>query len=101
MPTVEHDPRVDDIVVERQRQFVEQAKAAGVPAAARERILALATAPSGVANRIIAKTLDVSPATAHRYLAALGAEGLIEMRGKGRGAAWHVVTDSLGEDEDL
>jgi hypothetical protein len=98
MPTVEHDPRVEDIVRERQRQFVEQAKAAGVPAAARERILALATAPSGVANRIVAKTLDVSAATAHRYLAALGAEGLIEMRGKGRAAAWHVVAD--GEQSD-
>jgi hypothetical protein len=101
MPTVEHDPRVDDIVAERQRQFVEQAKAAGVPAAARERILALATAPSGVANRIVAKTLDVSAATAHRYLSALGAEGLIEMRGKGRGSAWHAVTDSPDADEDL
>jgi hypothetical protein len=101
MPTVEHDPRVEEIVAERQRQFVEQAKAAGVPAVARERILALATAPSGVANRIVAKTLDVSAATAHRYLSALGAEGLIEMRGRGRGAAWHAVTDSPDADEDL
>jgi hypothetical protein len=72
--------------------------AAVVPAAARERILALATAPSGVANRIVAKNLDVSPATAHRYLAALGAEGLIEMRGRGRAAAWHTVTHSSSDD---
>lgn len=71
-----------------------RATAPAVPVAARERILALATAPSGVANRIVAKLLDVSPATAHRYLAALGVEGVIEMRGRGRGAAWYAVTHS-------
>jgi hypothetical protein len=98
---VEEDLRVTEAARIRREQFAEQAKAAGVPAAARERILALATAPSGVANRIVAKTLDVSAATAHRYLSALGAEGLIEMRGKGRGAAWHAVTDSPDADEDL
>lgn len=98
---IEEDPRVAEAARIRREQFAEQAKAAGVPAGARERILALATAPSGVANRVVAKTLDVSPATAHRYLSALGAEGLIEMRGKGRGAAWHAVTDGPDADEDL
>jgi Fic family protein len=98
MPTVEHDPRVDDITAERRRQFVEQAKAAGVPADARDTILRLAA--GGVANREVARVLEMSPATAHRYLSALGAEGVIEMRGRGRAAAWHTVTDGTRDDAD-
>jgi hypothetical protein len=99
MPTVEHDPRVDDAVAERQRQYVEQAKAAGVPTDARDAILRLAAA-GGVANRAVAAALEVSPATAHRYLSALGAEGVIEMRGRGRAAAWHTVADGTRDEPD-
>ena len=95
---VEHDPRVDEAARIRREQWAEQAKAAGVPADARETILRLAA--GGAANREIARALEVSPAQAHRYLSALGAEGAIEMRGKGRATRWHTVTDSAREDPD-
>jgi hypothetical protein len=99
MPTVEHDPRVEDIVRERQRQFVEQAKAAGVPADARAKILDLAGGADGAKNQALVDALKVSRVTVFRYLTALGAEGIVEKRGRGPATAWHLVTD--GEDHRL
>jgi hypothetical protein len=95
MPTVEHDPRVEGIIAERQRQFAEQAKAAGVPAAARKTILEMAGRPDGVKNREIVEALKCGNSTAHRYLVALAAEGAVEMRGRGRGARWHTTAEGV------
>jgi hypothetical protein len=83
-PTVEHDPRVDDIA------------RTSVPTGAREVILRLAA--DGAANRVVVKMLGVSPATAHRYLSALGEDGVVEMRGRGRAAVWQAVADGANLD---
>jgi hypothetical protein len=99
MPTVEHDPRVDEIVAERQRQYAEQAKAAGVPADARKKILELAAGVDGAKNQALVDALKVGRVTVFRYLTALGAEGVIEKRGRGPATAWHLVTG--GEDRHL
>jgi hypothetical protein len=96
---VEHDPRVDDIIADRQRQFVEDAKAKGVPADARETILRLAADASGVKNKTLADALKVDRATVFRYLTALKAEGVVEMRGRSRATAWFLVTDSPDDAE--
>lgn len=64
-------------------------------------VVNMAARPSGVTNRVLVSDLSVSPATAHRYLSTLGAEGLIEMRGRGRASAWYAVTDSPDAGVDL
>jgi hypothetical protein len=92
MPTVEHDPRTEEIVADRNRQFIEQAKAAGVPADVREVILQLATRLEGVTSRELVAELKRGNSTVHRYMVALAADGVVEMRGKGRGARWHTIT---------
>jgi hypothetical protein len=90
---IEHDPRVDDIIAERRRQYEEQAKAAGVPTDVREVILRLAARPEGATSRELVAELNKGNSTVHRYMVALAAEGVVEMRGKGRGARWHTITD--------
>jgi hypothetical protein len=62
-------------------------------------IIDLASRPDGATNRAAREALNVSPATAHRYLVALCADGVIEMRGAGRGARWHVVTNTHDADD--
>jgi hypothetical protein len=96
MPTVEHDPRVEDIVAERRRQFTEQAKTA-VPDDAKEIILRLA-ADGGVVNEDIQEALDKSPATVRRYLVALCLLGLIERRGRTKGARYYLVAGAGADD---
>jgi DNA-binding transcriptional ArsR family regulator len=81
------------IAAEMQRSEYEPASRIWLaPATHRQTILRLAV--GGVSNRMLVRQLGVSPATAHRYLAALGEEGAIEMRGRGRGATWRIVTNS-------
>jgi hypothetical protein len=60
----------------------------------RQPIMDLASGPRGATNMAAREALGVSPATAHRYLVALCADGVIEMRGAGRAARWHTVTDN-------
>ena len=96
MPAVEHDPRTDDIIAERRRQFTEQAKTA-VPDDAREAILRLA-ADGGVVNEDIQEALNKSPATVRRYLVALCLLGLIERRGRTKGARYYLVADTDADD---
>lgn len=66
----------------------------------RQAILDLASGSDGATNRAARQVLGVSPATAHRYLAALGVEGVIVMRGLGRAARWHAVTDDASNDAE-
>ena len=55
----------------------------------RSEIVALARGRR-ITNALVAKTFEVSPATAHRWLAALVAEGVIVPIGAGRAAAYEL-----------
>lgn len=64
---------------------------AGLTDDARETILRLAASSRGVKNATLAGALGVDRATTFRYLTTLKREGLVEMRGQSRAAAWHLI----------
>lgn len=70
------------------------------PLRGRQPIVDLASGPDGATNRAAREALGISPATAHRYLVALCADGVIEMRGAGRGARWHTIRTRDDADDD-
>src|SRR5215475_14378860 len=53
-----------------------------------DRIRALVDRTGAVTNRVVARALRVSPATAHRLLRALVVAGSLELEGKGAGARY-------------
>ena len=55
-----------------------------------ERVRRLADRRGEVQNRDVVRALGVSPATAHRLLQALVTGGILERRGKGRAARYHL-----------
>jgi anti-sigma regulatory factor (Ser/Thr protein kinase) len=55
-----------------------------------ERVRRLVDRRGDVQNRDVVRALGVSPATAHRLLQALATGGILERRGKGRAARYHL-----------
>ncbi len=75
-------------VAEREKQA---AATVDIPAEHRENILRLAR--DGASSGELVRFLGVSRQTIWRYMFALRVEGVVELRGRGRGARWHMKDD--------
>lgn len=94
------------IAAERRRQAAEQTH---MDPEIRSLILKLAAEPDGTSTRRIEDALEkelgqergLSRNGAWRYLDKLRFEGVVELRGKGRGQRWHLTVPPADDEQDL
>jgi hypothetical protein len=89
------------LAIERRRQTAEQTE---IPAGLRRLIIAMLAEPDGTTTRAIETAMEaaghergISKSGAWRCLDVLRFEGVAELRGKGRGARWHLAAPPAPE----
>ncbi|RGA04488.1 winged helix-turn-helix transcriptional regulator [Microbispora triticiradicis] len=100
-PSEEEAARVRAHSAARWQMFraVQQAVTSAVPTDQERQILALVRRDGGAAMAEITEAIGYSESQTLRWMNDLRELGLVELRGKGRGARWHAPADDAADDD--